>query len=1210
MSQPPQDSELSRLTNLALEGKLDPDDTLALRKLLKASAGARRSFRQHCRLHALLLTDAEEELASLDEDKVVSMGAPLGSPIGKRQKNTGKLIVALAALAAVITAAAVLLPPRLSSTTDAPLTSVAEPVTAPQVKLDPAPTRPTASPEERYQELLAINHAGGSQNRPPQKTIRVDVSTPVHADAPSEVSFNRHVRPILSEHCFSCHGPDAESREADLRLDTEDGAKADLGGYAAIVPGDPQSSLLLDRITTKDPDDIMPPAEIHTRMTPEQILTVRLWIEQGAKWEAHWAFLKPERPVDPDATIDSLVQNQLRSTGLQSSPEAHPETLIRRASLDLTGLPPELEEVREFERAYQNDPEAAYTRLIDNLLTSERFGEHRARYWLDAARYADTHGFHLDNYRSIWPYRDWVINAFNDNKPFDEFTIEQLAGDLLPGATLEQRIATGFNRCNPTTSEGGIIDEEYEAIYATDRVETTMTVWAGLTAGCAACHDHKFDPITQEDFYQLTAFFRNTTMPTRDGNKPNHPPNMVVPSEEDRPRWNELDQHIPRTKRELATLRKLHEPDFQSWREASAADTNSFANLPEPSTEKLLLHAPLIHDDGSDSFSKIEANGERTGPLGQASIIASANPCDKDRRDDASFDFQDPASYGAWVYVPKASPNGALFSKMNAQSSYIGWDLWVDPDRIGVHLIHQWPSNAIRVFTPNGSLKRDQWHHVFVTYDGSAKAKGIRVYIDGTAQKLSASHDTLNASIRHDSPLQLATRVGGNPTIDISLQDLRIYGRNLGPAEVSALADSDQIQRLLSKPTTEHTPAQTDTLRDHFFSSTFQPTLTLLEQLAGLTRERNQITGRSPITLIMQEKADSKPIAHILDRGEYDQKKEQVSADVPGFLPPLDDDSEANRLGLAQWLVSPDNPLTARVTVNRFWQELFGTALVKTSEDFGIMGEPPSHPTLLDWLAIEFVESGWDVKHIFRTMLLSKTYRQSSRIRPGDLETDAENRLLARGPRFRLDAETIRDQALFLSGLLRPDIGGASVKPPQPGGLWKTVAYPSSDTANFKQDTGDAIYRRSLYTFWKRTSAPPPMSIFDAPDRESCVVRRERTNTPLQALVLMNEPQFVESARLLATRLLHKTELNSDRDRLAYLFAQVTSRDADDRILDILDRSRASFADAYSDNLDAATALLQTGDSQTDESLPAQKLATWTMVASQLLNLDEVINKN
>ncbi len=781
-------------------------------------------------------------------------------------------------------------------------------------------------------------------------------SAALNADE-AKINYGRDIRPLLADNCFACHGPDVHQRKAKLRLDTRTGALAELrsGGHA-IVPGKPDDSLLVERITEDNPARRMPPKKTGKHLTPAQIDLLRRWIAEGAPYSVHWSFVPPMRHALPRVKnttwpknpIDHYILARLEREGLQPSPEAERTTLIRRVTLDLTGLPPALAEVDAF---LADTSPNAYEKVVDRLLRSPRYGEHMARFWLDAARYGDTHGLHLDNYREMWPYRDWVIKAFNDNKPYDRFLIEQLAGDLLPNATLDQIIATGFNRCHVTTSEGGSIEEEVYVRNVIDRVDTTGTVFMGLTVGCARCHDHKFDPIKTKEFYQLFAFFNSIDGPALDGNAARPAPTVRVPTAEQ-------TAELQRMQQKIAALRE-------------------------------------------------QVNDET-----------------------------------AWA-----------------------------------------------------------WH-----------------------------------------------------------------------------------------------------------TKTYTRLASLCKQMAFVEKKRQQIEKGIAATLVFKERAKPKP-AYILKRGEYDQRGEQVGRETPKFLPPLPEKAPRDRLGLAQWLLAPDHPLTARVEVNRLWQQCFGTGLVKTAEDFGTQGESPSHPELLDWLAVQFREDGWDMKKMMKRLVMSATYRQCSRVTKDRLAKDPNNRLLSRGPRFRLDAEMLRDQALFISGLLVEKLGGPSVKPPQPAGLWEAVGYTGSNTKNFVPDHGhEKVHRRSMYTFWKRTSPPPQMNTFDAPSRESCIVRRERTNTPLQALLLMNEPQYIEAARTLAERTMKEGGMTPEA-RLTFMFRLTTARRPDANEMKEMLAAYKDHLAAYSRDAAKAKQLISVGEQKPDDKLNPSELAAWTMIANLLLNLDEVINK-
>ncbi|RMG40764.1 MAG: DUF1553 domain-containing protein, partial [Planctomycetota bacterium] len=958
------------------------------------------------------------------------------------------------------------------------------------------------------------------------------------ASGADRVRYNRDVRPILRENCFACHGPDSAARKADLRLDLREEAIA----AAAIVPGKPDESELVRRILSQDPDEQMPPPELKKHLTDEQKATLVRWIREGAEYEPHWSLIPPQRPPLPDVAaalaehhafspnqraalaawprnaIDRFVLVRMLDAGLVPEPEADRRTLARRVSLDLIGLPPSPEDLE----AFVNDPRPdAYERFVDRLLASPHWGEHRGRYWLDAARYADTHGYHFDNYREMWSYRDWVIKAFNENMTFDRFTIENLAGDLLPNATLDQKIASGFNRCNMTTNEGGIIDEEYLVLYTRDRTETVAKVWLGMTANCAVCHDHKFDPLTQREFYQMAAFFNNTTQKARDGNIKDTPPVIRVPLPEDRVRWEELPELIAAARQARQRRREQARPAFERWLRDARPD-----QLKEPlPAEGLHVHAPFGEGRGAETVLDIDGEPRRValqpgatwtdGPNGAAIAVEGSV---LELPDAGRFDGKTPFTCAAWIKVPAAETYGAICARMDNTRAYRGWDFWMQRRQIGTHIINSWSSRALKVVART-QVPANRWVHVAVTYDGSQKASGVKVYYDGKPQPTNVEADRLSvADIEADVPFRIGQRHSSEPFLG-SLSDLRIYRRALAPGEVERLAGVGRIAAILAKPAGERTAAEREALFAYWLNVFDAEYQRLDRRLTSLETELRAIEARGTVAHIMQERP-TPAFAYVLFRGDYDKRREKVRPDVPSFLPPFPEGAPRNRLGFAQWLLLPEHPLMARVTVNRFWQEVFGTGIVRTAGDFGIAGELPSHPQLLDWLAVEFRETGWDVKRLFRLMVTSATYRQRAAAGPEKWQRDAENRLLARGPRFRMDAEMIRDYALAASGLLVPRIGGPSVKPYQPPGVWEAIAMNVSNTRKYVRGTGEDLYRRSVYTFIKRMAPPPAMDIFNAPNREYCVVRRDRTNTALQALVTLNDEQFVEAARVLAQRAL------------------------------------------------------------------------------------------
>ncbi len=1032
------------------------------------------------------------------------------------------------------------------------------------------------------------------------------------ATAPAKITYNRDIQPILAENCFTCHGADSAARKAGLRLDHFETATNQLeDGAAAIVPGRPDQSEMIRRIFAED-DDHMPPAKVNKVLTPAQKELLKKWIAAGAIYEPHWSFIPPVKAPLPKVKntqwvknpIDSFILARLEQEKLRPNKEADKRTLIRRVSLDLTGLPPTPEQVEAFVSDQSPD---AYEKVVDRLLASPAWGEQRAHYWLDAARYGDTHGIHFDNYREMWTYRDWVIHAFNQNMPFDEFTIENLAGDLLPNATREQKIGSGFNRCNVTSNEGGLIDEEYLVLYARDRTETTGQTWLGLTVGCAVCHDHKYDPLTQKDFYSLSAFFNHTTQQAKDGNIKATPPVMVIPQPADDARWQRLGDEIPAVEKNIAARKDSARGAFTNWL-AQPDLTKLNGRLP---AGKLVFHAPL--DDGASSEIKFTLPGtNQTLAIGantnwQAGVVAAraytisgTNAPEFPAVGD--FERTNAFSYAAWVRLP-GNEDGALFARMADQGqAFRGWDLWLEDGRPTFHLIHAWPTNALKV-SAKTELPKDRWNFLCVTYDGSSQAKGVKIYVNGEPQRMEVQNNNLKDSVRTAVPFKLGQRDASSPVQGAGLQDLRLFTRVLKPGEIMELMNLPRLQWLARKPAQQRTEAELDELYPAWLGEVDDGYLQLVHTQDMLKNEEKQIRQRGTVAYVMDERPTA-PEAYILFRGQYDQRRERVTPATPAFLPPMAPGLPTNRLGFAQWLLQPDNPLPARVTVNRCWQELFGTGIVKTSGDFGVAGEEPSNPQLLDWLAVDFREHGWDVKRIYKLMVMSATYRQSAVVSPAKWERDPENRLLARGPRFRMDAEMIRDYALAASGLLVEKIGGPSVRPYQPSGIWDTVGMPQGDTRIYLQDHGDNLYRRSVYTFWKRQAAPASMEIFNAPSRETCTVRRDRTDTPLQALVALNDPQFIEAARQLA-----QASLAGKNDAFDYMAERLLARPLTAKEKQILQANVADLLTHYRAEPKAAEQLLAVGESKPDPKITAPTLAAYTMVANELMNLDEVLNK-
>ncbi|MCH7228375.1 DUF1553 domain-containing protein [Haloferula sp. A504] len=1034
-------------------------------------------------------------------------------------------------------------------------------------------------------------------------------------DLPKEITFNEHIQPILSEYCYHCHGPDAGTRMPEsepLRLDlAEDALKPREGGKPVIIPGDPEASLLVKLLHSDDPETIMPPPESHKELDARQIALLERWIADGAEYQDHWSFLAVENPEVPDgewgrSPIDKFIGSRMQEAGLAPNPEQAPARFHRRLHFDLTGLPPAPETTARFLKNYQEKGDEALSAEIDRLLDTTAAAEHLARHWLDNARYADTHGIHIDNYRAIWPYRDWVIRAFKQNMPWDQFTIEQIAGDMLPDATLDQIVATGFHRCLPTTGEGGAIAEEYEAIYAQDRTDTTSAVWLGLTVGCASCHDHKFDPISMKDTYAFNAFFRNTTMGAMDRNDANHPPNIFVPLPEDRARYAELNDEISKLDTALASRSKAAKPLFEEWVTSPAMED------PRDIDSTLALYLPLNDAEGPiKGYSEGKTyewpvEVERIdGPLGKAPVV-SRQPIELG--DHASFARGDQVTFGGYIYL-EGNPNGAVISRMGPGPDFRGWDLFLEGDKPAVHIIDEWPHAANKMRRGRG-IGTKSWQHVMVTFDGrQAGHQALALYVNGDRARMGSDPNTVGGNIVSDAPLILGSRSGGDSKLTggkVALQDFRLYRRLLTPDEIKRLSGLGQIAGIIGTPRDQWNDDQSNKVFEYFLNYVDQPSIDLRAKKAPLDKELADIRHRGSISLVMEEKKGSEPFAHILNRGVYSDKGEKVAADTPASLPPMAGDLPKNRLGLAKWLVSRDNPLTARVTMNRLWAQLFGRGIVETVGDFGIMGARPTHPKLLDWLAYEFMDSGWDYRHMIKQIAMSDTYRQSAVVSSEKLEADPSNEWLSRGPRYRLDAEQLRDLALAASDLLSPKVGGPPVKPYQPEGIWSAVAMPQSNTRNYQQDSGESLYRRSIYTFWKRTAPHPAMEILNAPTREVTCVAREMTNTPLQAFVTLNDPQFVEAARNLAQRALAHGDFD---DRLDFISQRLISRLLDDDERRMARQTlEAAFAE-YLEKPDAAEQLLGVGESKPEPGTPAPELAAWTIVASQILNLDETLTK-
>jgi hypothetical protein len=1050
--------------------------------------------------------------------------------------------------------------------------------------------------------LIALGALAGLKGSPP----RTSIATRGPA-APTE--FNRDIRPIFADNCYPCHGPDTAKRKAGLRLDQESSAKAARDGVRAIVPGDLEASELFRRITAEEVSERMPPVKSGKSLSADQIDRIGRWISSGAKWQPHWAFQPPRRPRVPRVNradwvrnpIDEFILARLERERMAPSLDAPRGILLRRVSLDLTGLPPNRSEIVEFEADPAPD---AYERVVDRLLASPRLGERLATPWLSAARYADTSGYQTDGPRIMWRWRDWVIDAYNRNLPFDQFTIEQLAGDLLPGATLDQKIATGFNRNHRGNSEGGIIPEEYAVEYVVDRVDTTATVWLGLTLGCARCHSHKFDPISQEDFYKVFAYFNNVPEHGRAIKLGNSPPLVKSPTRTQREQLDALRARLAGLEHEA----REHEPEIasaqsaweESLRECPTVDPVDNGQLVGRHCQRIPVH---VRQSGTETPTRFEGPARRytTGPDGPALELDGRGFLDCG--DVAAFGFLDKFTLMAWI-KPAGARGGTIFSRMIDELEGEGYSVVLEHGKVQVNLVKRWLDDAIRIET-TGRIEENAWTHLAITYDGSRVAAGVKVFFNGQAAPARALLDELNQTFLTKEPFRLGAGGGPGARFDGAIGATSVYRAALDDDDIGVCASAESIATLLQLAPARRSKHQANKLRRAFLAQGGPEWARSIHgSIASLKDAIDALVEAIPTTMVMEELPVPRA-THVLVRGQYDQPGPRVEPGVPDCLSAetVRERPRPDRLGLARWVVDPANPLAARVAVNRQWQMLFGTGLVKTLDDFGAQGEAPSHPELLDWLATEFVRSGWDVKRLLRLIVTSATYRQRSRATPEGLRRDPENRLLARGPRLRLPAEMIRDQALWLAGLLVERTGGPSVKPYQPPGLWNELA-----DAEYVQDHGPSLYRRSLYTFWKRTIPPPAMAAFDAPGREACTVRETRTNTPLQALDVLNDVTFVEAARALAERVLGESG-PAPEARLAAAFQAATARQPRPEELAILREGLKDQRERFRREPTAATALVRFGESIPDPRLDAPELAAYTAIAQLILNLDETITK-
>ena len=1039
---------------------------------------------------------------------------------------------------------------------------------------------------------------------------------------PEVVDFNYHVKPILSDRCYQCHGPDENTRKAGLRLDVESNAFSKLeSGKTAFSPGNLYKSESVKRIIHDDPEIVMPPPEVNLALTNREKAIIFKWIEQGAQWKEHWAFLPPKKQkpkTDFNALqnpIDQFIKNRLDQEGLDFSPKASKTTLTRRIYLDLTGLPPSIEELDIF---LNNKGDKAYENLVDRLLDTDSHAERLALDWLDLARYADSHGLHADGARTMWPWRDWVLKAFKQNMPYDQFVTWQLAGDLLPNATQEQKLATAFNRNSPMTAEGGVIDEEWRLHYVFDRTETLSTAFMGLTVACAKCHDHKFDPISQKDYFQLTAFFNNIRELGMTGDDGEFGPLLPLSDKETQSKLDQLNQSLVSIKKNIAITSEQLQEVYQ-YSEELATKTKARPQLVfHGAFEKMAKIKKGRHSvDGiKDFYGNVDQIPEIVN-----GIKGNAFKFSKDydhlhitNKLIPNLEWTDPFSFSLWVNTNKRKEgfSQTLIANSGGKNElWRGWEAYLDDqNKLNLRMINVSPSNLIHIRSVD-SLQLNEWHNLSLSVDGSGKAAGIHLYhngkeiqkvgvIDNLYKTMLPTHrDREKGFISTKRDLVIGRSYEGSTgdygLFNGKLDELKFYKGVLTPFEVQSIYSETSGQKVkIEWPIVQKYLIEND------------PKIVQLKKQIKQNREA-YLKTYAPITEIMvMREMDEPRHTYLYNRGNYSEPVYTVKAKVPEVLPAMDDNLPKNRLGLSQWLFDPKNPLTARVAVNRYWQMIFGKGLVATPNDFGVQGQLPSHPELLDWLAVSFNED-WDIKALLKKMVLSQTYQQQSISNPTLDQKDPNNILLARANATRLSAEIIRDNALKVSGLLNPKVGGESVRPYQPKGLWKEKNNFSTYLLEYEESNGEDLYRRGIYTFIRRTSPPPNMITFDATSREVCTVKRDITSTPLQALVLLNDPQFFEASRIFAERII-KSKGNLD-EQISHGFRLATARYPKKEELEILVELYNIQYQYYILNRDKAYQVLSVGEKPRDKNLYSVKTAAMTIVANTLLNHNETYTK-
>lgn len=1048
-----------------------------------------------------------------------------------------------------------------------------------------------------------------------------DLPEPVLAEyekLPDHIDYNIHVKPILSDRCFACHGNDKNKLEAGLRLNEPDGAYGELPetpGKYAIVPHKLKQSQLFYRIFSEDPNIVMPTPESNLTLSDYEKAVLVKWIEDGAEFKPHWAFTPPKQPTLPKVqnadwpqnAIDHFVLAKLEENDWTFAEPADKETLLRRVTFDLTGLPPTLEEINNF----LNDKTAdAYEKVVDRLLASEAYAERMTTEWMDLARFADTHGYTVDRFRDMSPWRDWVIKAFDQNMPYDTFTIWQLAGDLLPNATQEQILATGFNRNHQQNMEGGIVDEEFRVEYVADRTNTLGAAFLGLTVECARCHDHKYDPISQKEYFELFSFFNSVNEAGQisyDNAIPG--PSLMLPSEKTLALLKEQEQKIQEQQAKIEANKQKEISAFVSWLEESNKakwSTSQKGLVAEYHFEKDIVNRlnPRQKGEMKQMFAKPEnlKTNFTTGKNGHGLLLDGDAWVDLGKV--GAFDKATPFSIGLWINIPKELKNGVVFHKGQGAAlyNYRGFHLAIKDDRLEIVMGHTLPHNAIVEYADNPP--RDQWIHLMLTYDGSSKAVGLKAYLNGAEQATEVQTDNLykgilfNAGQEGEPGLQIGARWRGAGAKGATVDEFVVFDRTLSELEVLNIVDAEAFQSFMDKSFDTYTTEEKEKLKAYYLGNvtTLEP---LKNQLIELHRAKNKIQDTIKEVMVMEEMPKPRP-SYVLERGLYDAHGEQVFPATIKAVLPFSEDYPSNRLGLAQWLFHPDHPLTARVAVNRYWSMLFGRGLVKTAIDFGNQGALPSHPELLDWLAIHFRESGWDIKGLLKTIVLSSTYQQSSVVRDDMAEVDVENVFLWRGPSVRLSAEMMRDNALAASALLVHKVGGKSVKPYQPEGLW------AINGGKYEQDEGENLYRRSLYTFWKRSVPLPTQGTFDAPSRSVCTVERQKTSTPLQSLILLNDPTFIEASKVLGEQM---AKIESASVAITRTFKKLTGRTPEPGEVEILLKLQEKNYKKFLESPDKMTGWLKSGAYEVDANIPPAMIAANAVVASTILNADASIIK-